>query len=75
LVTTRAQAQQYANQQLPRVSSLRVAERPMTELFNPLRQVGDVVMVRAQDEPQFTARVVSISRSDGATQDVTLEVA
>lgn len=75
LVTTRAQAQKYADQNLPRVSSLRVSERPLTELFNPLRQVGDVVTVRSSAEPAFLARVKKISRTDGPTQDVTLEVA
>lgn len=74
LIQTRAQAQKYADQQLPRVSTLRVAERQMTELFNPLRQVGDVLSVRPRDEAPFLGRVAAISRSDGSTQDVTLEV-
>jgi hypothetical protein len=74
LITTRAQAQQYADQTLPRVSSLRVAERQVEELFNPLRQNGDVVTVRSSREPTFTGRVSAISRSDGPTQTVTLEV-
>lgn len=73
-ITTKAQAQAYANDQLPRVSSLRVAERPLVELFNPLRQVGDVVTVDAEGEPAFVARVKRIGRSDSATQTVTLEV-
>ncbi|WIB25808.1 hypothetical protein [Curtobacterium sp. MCSS17_015] len=74
LITNRAQAKQYATQNLPRVSSLRVTERPMTELFNPLRQVGDVLTIRSSLEPEFQGRVKTINRNDGATQDVTLEV-
>jgi hypothetical protein len=74
LITTGVQARDYAIKNLPRVSSLRVSERPMVELFNPLRQVGDVVTIRSSLEPEFRARVKKISRSDGATQSVTLEV-
>lgn len=74
LVETRAQAQKYADETLPRVSSLRVAERPLVEVFNPLRQVGDVLDVRPIGEPPFLGRVSKISRGDGGTQDVTLEV-
>jgi hypothetical protein len=73
-ITTRAQAQAYADQTLPRVSSLRVAERQVVELFNPLRQNGDVVTVRSSREAPFVGRVAGISRSDGATQTTTLEV-
>jgi hypothetical protein len=74
-ITTRAQAQKYADENLPRVSSLRVTERAMVELFDPRRQVGDVLDVRPSTEAPFRARVKKISRSDGPTQDVTLEVA
>jgi hypothetical protein len=73
-ITTRAQARKYAQDNLPRVSSLRVAVRPLTEVFNPLRQVGDVITVRSSTEPQFNGRVKSISRSDDATQELMLEV-
>lgn len=74
LITSRAQAQKYADQMLPRVSSLRVTQREVVELFNPLRQTGDVVTVRSSREAAFTGRVTAISRTDGATQTVTLEV-
>lgn len=74
LVTTRAQAQAYVDKTLAQVSSLRVAERPMVEVFNPLRQIGDVLRVRPVGEPPFLGRVSKISRTDGPTQDVTLEV-
>lgn len=74
LITKRADAQAYVDKLLPQVSSLRVAERPMVEVFNPLRQVGDVLDVRPTGEPAFLGRVSKISRTDGPTQDVTLEV-
>lgn len=73
-VTSRGQAQAYVDRLLPQVSALRVAERPMVEIFNPLRQVGDVLSVRPMGEQPFLGRVSTISRSDGPTQDVTLEV-
>lgn len=74
LITTKAQARRYAVHNLPRVSSLRVTERQLTEVFNPLRQVGDVLTVRSSDEEAFEGRVKSITRGTEATQDVTLEV-
>jgi hypothetical protein len=73
-VTTRAQAKAYVDKLLPQVSALRIAERPMVEVFNPLRQVGDVLLVDPIGEPPFRARVSKISRDDGPTQQTTLEV-
>ena len=52
----------------------RCVGRPLVEVFNPLRQVGDVLDVRPIGEAPFLGRVSKISRGDGGTQDVTLEV-
>lgn len=73
-ITTKQQANQYARQMLPRVSSLRVAQRPVVEAFNPLRQVGDVLEVRQAGQDPFMGRVATISRGTDATQQMTLEV-
>lgn len=73
-VTTRAQAQAYVDDLLPRVSSLRIAEIPVVELFNPLRQVGDVIRVEPVGRGAIIGRVSKISRDDAGTQQLTLEV-
>jgi hypothetical protein len=74
-VTTEAQATAYAQTWLPRVSSLRAGVRQVTEIFNPLREVGDVVAVQPTVKADwFQGRVLGIRRSDKSTQDLTLEV-
>lgn len=73
-ITSKQQANQYARQLLPRVSALRVAERPVVEAFNPLRQVGDVLEVRQTGQESFLGRVSTIRRGMDATQQLTLEV-
>lgn len=77
-VTTTKQAQDYANKWLPRVSKLRTAQVVLTELFNPLRELGDVLDVvrvaSGQTAEEFTGRVVSIHRDDNATQQTTVQV-
>lgn len=74
-VKTKTQAQAYATRWLPLVSSLRAGNRQVTELFNPLREVGDVVAVAPVSEAdQFVGRILTIDRSDKSTQKMTLEV-
>ena len=73
LITTQAQAQAYANQMLPRVSKLRSITYDLVELFNPLREVGDVLTVNRLGG-SFTCRVTDIRRDSGATQTLTVAV-
>jgi hypothetical protein len=74
-ITTIEQAEAYAQQQAPRVSSLRAVEVPVVEKFNPLREVGDVLVVERDDPSEtFVGRVKSIDRDSGATQKLTMEV-
>lgn len=72
-VTTQAQAQAWANSELAKVSTLRARTVPVVETFNPLRERGDVVVVE-RPRASFTGRVLTIDRSGGATQRMTLEV-
>jgi hypothetical protein len=73
-ITTQEQANAYAAQLLPRVSSLRAREVPVEEVFNPLRQVGDVLEVRQAGRDAVVGRVKTIDRDESATQRMTLEV-
>ncbi|GAA3330671.1 hypothetical protein HP467_07200 [Curtobacterium albidum] len=68
-IRSRPQAQAYVNTWLPRVSKLTGVELVLTETFNPLRQLGDVITVR-EIGVTTTARVSSIHRTDGRTQEV-----
>lgn len=72
-VTTKSQAQKWADETLAQVSTLRTRVVPVEELFNPLRERGDVVLVERPTE-WLIGRVVSIDRGD-ATQRLTVEVA
>lgn len=77
-ITTADQAIAYANTQLPRVSKLRSVEVTLTEIFNPLRDLGDVVGVSrvasGQTIESFQGRVVRIERTSGATQKTVVAV-
>jgi hypothetical protein len=76
LITTTEQAEAYAQQLAPRVSSLRAVEIPVVEKFNPLREVGDVLAVERDDRAEsFVGRVKTIARDSGPTQKLTMEVA
>lgn len=72
-LVTQAQCQAYAAELLPRVSRIRSVTRRVTEPFNPLREVGDVLILvdptRMGDES--LVRVRSIDHSESTT---TLEV-
>jgi hypothetical protein len=72
-ITTAAQAQAYADLTLPRVSKLRSVSVKLTEIFNPLRDIGDVITVNRLGET-FLGRVTDISRTDQATQETTVAV-
>jgi len=73
-ITTKAQAQAYVNTWLPRVSKLTGVEHTLTETFNPLRQVGDVITVHEIGVAPYQGRVSSIRRTDAATQQTTVKV-
>ncbi|WP_313366606.1 hypothetical protein [Microbacterium sp.] len=72
LVTTRAQAQKWANETLAQVSTLRTQVVPVVELFNPLRERGDVVLIERPTH-WLIGRVVTINRGQ-ATQSLTVEI-
>lgn len=71
-VTTRAQAQAYTDSELVRVSDLRAVQWPITEIWNPTREVGDVVNVIDEQDTPVLCRIRSISRGQGPTQEVTV---
>lgn len=72
-LTTKAQAQDYVRRWLPRVSQLTGVEVVLTETFNPLRELGDVLTVREVGN-DFTGRIVSIRRTDSGQQTTTVAV-
>lgn len=72
-ITNAAQAQAYADRTLPRVSKLRSVSVVLTEVFNPLREIGDVITVKRLGET-FDGRVTDISRSESDTQETTVAV-
>jgi hypothetical protein len=72
-IITDAQAQTYAAATLPRVSALRSVSVKLKEIFNPLREVGDVLTVKRLGE-QFDGRVTDITRDSGGTQQTTVAV-
>ncbi len=72
-ITTAAQAEAYAPILLTQVSNFRSMSVTVTELFNPLRQVGDVIQVVRQNET-FVGRISKITRDGAETQTLTLEI-
>lgn len=72
-ITTQAQAQAYANTLLARVSQLRSLTYDLTETFNPLREVGDVLNVYRLGQ-SFVCRITDIHRDTGSTQTITVTV-
>jgi hypothetical protein len=69
-VTTAAQAKDYTDSELDRVSTLNAIQWPITELWNPLRELGDVLDVVDEHNITRTARITALSRSQAATQKV-----
>lgn len=67
-LTTQQQVDAYAEELLPRVSRIRGVTREVTEVFNPLREVGDVL--------RFEGGLVRVSRvsHSNATTELTVEV-
>lgn len=72
-VTTRTQAQAWANSELTKVSRLGSRVVTVTERFNPLRERGDVIVVERLNEWLYV-RVVDIDRSEFGVQVLTVDV-
>jgi len=71
-VTTSAQAKAYTESELARVSTLSAVKWPIEEVWNPLRELGDVITIVDEQDNSVTARVVGIERSQKPTQRVTV---
>lgn len=69
-LTSLAMCQQTANEMLPRVSRIRAVTRRVTEQFNPLREVGDVLILvdPFRQGKESTVRVSSVSHLGAETQ-------
>jgi hypothetical protein len=72
-VTTPTQAQAWGNSTLAQVSTPRAQVVPVVEIFNPLRERGDVVLIE-RPEVWMLGRVVTVERDDGPTQKLTAEI-
>ncbi|MFF1540502.1 hypothetical protein ACFVWL_10500 [Microbacterium sp. NPDC058269] len=67
-LTAQDQVDAYADELLPRVSRIRGVVREVTERFNPLREVGDVLRFK-----DGLVRVLTVAHSDATTR-MTVEV-
>lgn len=74
LVKTPAEAAAIVATWLPRVSRPQATILTITEVENPLREVGDVVTVRRAGQ-EFPGRVLSVLRTVGKTQTTRVVVA
>ncbi len=72
-ITTKQQARDYVAKWLPRVSRLTGVEVDLTEVLNPLRELGDVLTVRDIGH-EFVGRVSKIRRGDSGQQITTVKV-
>lgn len=74
-VTTPGQALPWARSTLEQVSTVRASVLPVVEVFNPLRERGDVLWIQRLDA-WVLGRVVGISRSESnrETQELTVQV-
>ncbi|MFF2274218.1 hypothetical protein ACFVTX_18230 [Agromyces sp. NPDC058136] len=73
-VTTRDQAQAWAESTLAQVSVPRARVLPVEMTFDPRLERGDVVEIERPGGEVLTGRIVSIDRSARATQQLTVEV-
>jgi len=72
-ITTTGAASKYAQTLLPRVSKLRSVIVTLTEAFNPLREVGDVLTIIRQSET-LLGRVTQINRDSSGSQQTVVVV-
>lgn len=71
-VNTQAQAKAYTDAELARVSTLNAVQWPITETWNPLRELGDVLTVIDEHDNEVLVRITGLTRDDGPTQKVTV---
>ena len=74
LVNTEALARAWAISTLAQVSTPRAQILPVTEVFNPLRERGDVVTIERPNRT-LLGRVATINRGMSRTQELTVEIA
>ena len=72
LVTNAAQAQTYTDTTLVQKSTLNAVQWPITEIWNPLRELGDVITVVDEHDQEVLTRIVALNRTGAATQKVTV---
>jgi hypothetical protein len=74
VLDTQAKVDAYANELLPRVARIRSVTREVSEMFNPLREVGDVLTFR--DGRRYGPAPVRVQRVShaGAITNLTVEV-
>jgi hypothetical protein len=73
-VVTQQQAQDYVNREVQRTAQLASRELEVTETFNPLREVGDVLNLVTQSE-QLVVRVTDMSLNSSGETQMKVEVA
>lgn len=68
-LVTQAQCQAYADELLPKVARMRSVTRRVTEPFNPLREVGDVLTLvdPTRQGEESIVRVIEVSFAGGET--------
>jgi hypothetical protein len=71
-VNTTQQAKAYTDSELARVSTLSAVSWPIEEVWNPLRELGDVITIIDEHDTQVLARVKAIDRTGRGTQKVTV---
>lgn len=72
-VTTYVQAKAWADRELKKSAQVGVRTVPVVELFNPLREVGDVYWLETPGRREL-ARVIDIELSEGGETPMKLEV-
>lgn len=72
-VTTTADAQEYVARELPRTATLGAVVVPVVEIYNPLRERGDVILLERSRGFQL-GRIVTIDRGSGGTQTEKVQV-
>jgi hypothetical protein len=72
LVTTEAQAKDYTDTTLAQKSTLNAVQWPITEAWNPLRELGDVLTIIDEHDQEVVARITALNRTTAATQKVTV---
>lgn len=69
-VTTKAQAQDYTDNELTRVRTLNAVKWPITMSWDPRQEAGQVWTVIDEHDEPFLTRIISVDRDSGLTQKV-----